>query len=76
MKTKTIADVKSKLINAIDNIDVSKVTIGDLKILADTVNALANINEKPFDFLEAYQKISSMKLAENKVTLSDLKGEK
>lgn len=73
LKTKTITDVKSKLINAIDDIDTSKVTICDLKILADTVSVLAGVNDKPFDFMEAYSKISAMGFGVKQTTLSDLK---
>lgn len=73
MEIKTIADLKSKLIKAIDDIDTSKLTLCDLKILADTVSVLANINDKPFDFMDAYSKISTMGFGAKHTTLSDLK---
>jgi hypothetical protein len=73
MEVKTIADLKTKLINAIDEIDTSKVTLCDLKLLADTISVLANINDKPFDFMEAYSKISTMGFGAKQTTLSDLK---
>lgn len=73
METKTIADLKAKLINAIDDIDTSKVTLCDLKILADTVCVLANINDKPFDFMDAFSKVSTMGFGAKQTTLSDLK---
>ena len=72
MEIKTIADLKTKLINAIDEIDTSKVTLCDLKLLADTISVLANINDKPFDFMDAYSKISTMGFGAKQTTLSDL----
>jgi hypothetical protein len=76
MEIKTIADLKSKLIKAIDDIDTSKLTLCDLKILADTVSVLANINDKPFDFMEACTKISALGYGSKNTTLSDLKEDK
>lgn len=73
MKKKTITDLKEKLINAIDDIDTSKLTLCDLKLLTDTVSVLANINDKPFDFMEAYSKISATGFGAKQTTLSDLK---
>lgn len=73
MEIKTIADLKSKLIKAIDDIDTSKLTLCDLKILADTVSVLANINDKPFDFMDAFSKVSTMGFGAKQTTLSDLK---
>ena len=73
MATKTITDLKTKLINAIDEIDTSKVTVCDLKTLAEIVGVLANINDKPFDFMDAYSKIASIGIGSKSITLSDLK---
>lgn len=73
MAIKTITDLKTKLINAIEEIDTSKVTLYDLKTLAETVSVLANINDKPFDFMDAYSKVASMGFGSKSVTLSDLK---
>lgn len=73
MEIKTITDLKTKLINAINEIDTSKVTLCDLKTLAETVSVLANINDKPFDFVDALSKASSMGFCSKSATLSDLK---
>lgn len=75
MKHKTIIDLKNKLVNAVAEIDTSKITLCDLKLLADTVNVIAGINEKPFDFVDAYSKISSIGGGTHYTVLSDLKEE-
>ena len=74
MKNKTITDLKTKLINAIDDFDTSKITLYDLKLLADTVSVLSNINDKPIDFVDAFSKISATGFGAKQTTLSDLKG--
>lgn len=73
MEKKTIADLKTKLIDAIDEIDTSKITLYDLKLLADTVSVLSNINDKPIDFMDAFSKISATGFGAKQTTLSDLK---
>lgn len=73
MKNKTITDLKTKLIDAIDEIDTSKITLYDLKLLADTVSVLSNINDKPIDFMDAFSKISATGFGAKQTTLSDLK---
>lgn len=73
MENKTIADLKTKLINVVDEIDTSKITLYDLKLLADTVSVLSNINDKPFDFVDAFSKISATGIGAKQTTLSDLK---
>ena len=73
MENKTIADLKTKLINAVDEIDTSKITLYDLKLLADTVSVLSNINDKPIDFMDAFSKISATGFGAKQTTLSDLK---
>lgn len=73
MEIKTVADLKTKLINTIYEIDTSKLTLCDLKLLADTVSIIANVNDKPFDFMEAYSKVSTMGFGSKHTTLSDLK---
>ena len=73
MGKKTIADLKTKLINAIDEIDTSKITLCDLKLVADTVSVLSNINDKPIDFVDAFSKISATGFGLKQTTLSDLK---
>ena len=73
MENKTITDLKTKIINAIDEINTSKITLCDLKLLADTVSVLSNINDKPIDFVDAFSKISAAGLGAKQTTLSDLK---
>jgi hypothetical protein len=73
MEIKTITDLKAKIIKAIDEIDTSKLTLCDLKILADTVSVLAQINDKPFDFMDALSKVPTMGFCSKPTTLSDLK---
>ena len=73
MKNKTITDLKTKLINAIDEIDTSKITLYDLKLLADPVSVLSNINDKPIDFMDAFSKMSATGFGAKQTTLSDLK---
>lgn len=74
MKNKTITDLKQKLIDAINNIDTSKITLVDLKLLAETVGIISNINDKPFDIMDAFSKVSSLSLGTKSAILSDLKG--
>lgn len=74
METKTIADLKQKLIDAINNIDTSKITLADLKLLAETVGVISNIDDKPFDIMDAFSKVSSLSLGTKTAILSDLKG--
>lgn len=71
---KTISDLKMKIINAIDEIDTSKLTLMDLKLLSDTVGVLSSINDKPMDFMDIYSKMSNC-YGVKQNTLSDLKGE-
>jgi hypothetical protein len=73
MENKTITDLKTKIINAIDEINTSKITLYDLKLLADTVSVLSNINDKPIDFVDAFSKISATGFGAKQTTLSDLK---
>lgn len=74
METKTITDLKQKLIDAINNIDTSKITLSDLKLLAETVGVISNIDDKPFDIMDAFSKVSSLSLGTKTAILSDLKG--
>ena len=74
MEIKTIADLKQKLIDAINNIDTSKITLADLKLLAETVGVISNIDDKPFDIMDAFSKVSSLSLGTKTAILSDLKG--
>lgn len=76
MSKKTVADLKNKLIGAIDEVDTSKLTLCDLKMLADIVSVVSNINETQVDFVEALSKISTMGFGSRQATLSDLKEEK
>lgn len=73
MGEKTIKDLKTKLIEAIYGIDTSKITLVDLKTVAEIVSVLALINDKPFDYTDVFSKISSMGLGLNSTTLCDLK---
>ena len=73
MGTKNIADLKEKIVNAIDEIDTSKLTLCDLKLLTDTVSVLANINDKPFDVMDAYAKLVATGFGAKQTTLSELK---
>lgn len=73
MKNKTITDLKTKLIDAVGEIDTSKITLYDLKLLADTVSVLSSINDKPIDFMDAFSKISATGFGAKQTTLSDLK---
>ena len=73
LENKTITDLKTKIINAIDEINTSKITLYDLKLLADTVSVLSNINDKPIDFVDAFSKISATGFGTKQTTLSDLK---
>ena len=73
MGSKNVTDLKTKLINVIDEIDASKVTLYELKLLAETVNVVANINDKPFDFIDTYSKLSATAFGTKQATISDLK---
>lgn len=73
MKNKSIADLKIKVINAIDDIDASKLTFSELKTLVDMIAIIGNVNDKPFDFMDAFTKIFTTGFNPKPTTLSDLK---
>ncbi|MBQ5317495.1 MAG: hypothetical protein J6K17_00180 [Oscillospiraceae bacterium] len=75
MARKTISDLKDKLIEAVDSIDVSKITIYDLKTLADTVSVISGINENTFDVAQTFLEMSKKGFSQKPITLSDLKGD-
>ena len=70
----TIKDLKQDLMDTIDKIDKEKVTISDLKTLAETVGVLSTIKENQTDYMDVLMKMSSGGFGYKPTTVSDLKG--
>ncbi len=71
----TIKDLKQGLMETIQKIDKNKVTVSDLKILAETVNVLSTIKDKPMDYMDYFLQASSAGFGYKPTTVSDLKGD-
>ena len=74
MSKTTIKDLKQDLMDTIDKIDKEKVTISDLKTLAETVGVLSTIKENQTDYMDVLMKMSSTGFGYKPTTVSDLKG--
>ena len=70
----TIKDLKQDLMDTIDKIDKEKVTISDLKTLAETVGVISTIKENQTDYMDVLMKMSSTGFGYKPTTVSDLKG--
>ena len=70
----TIKGLKQDLMDTIDKIDKEKVTISDLKTLAETVGVLSTIKENQTDYMDVLMKMSSTGFGYKPTTVSDLKG--
>ena len=70
----TIKDLKQDLMDTIDKIDKEKVTISDLKTLAETVGVLSTIKENQTDYMDVLMKMSTSGFGYKPTTVSDLKG--
>lgn len=71
----TIKDLKQGLMETIQKIDKNKVTVSDLKILAETVSVLSTIKDKPMDYMDYFMQASSASFSYKPTTVSDLKGD-
>ena len=70
----TITELKQELMDTIEKIDKEKVTISDLKTLAETVGVLSAIKENQTDYMDVLMKMSSTGFGYKPTTVSDLKG--
>ena len=70
----TIKDLKQDLMDTIDKIDKEKVTISELKTLAETVGVLSTIKENQTDYMDVLMKMSTSGFGYKPTTVSDLKG--
>ena len=70
----TITELKQELMDTIEKIDKEKVTISDLKTLAETVGVLSTIKENQTDYMDVLMKMSSVGFGYKPNTVSDLKG--
>ena len=70
----TIKDLKQDLMDTIDKIDKEKVTISDLKTLAETVGVLSTIKENQTDYMDVLMKMYTSGFGYKPTTVSDLKG--
>lgn len=75
MEKITIKSLKNELMETIANIDKDKVTVTDLKILAEAVGILSTIKEDPVDYMDVIMKMSSGGFGFKPTTVSDLKGD-
>ena len=71
----TINELKHELMDTIKKIDKEKVTISDLKTLAETVGVLSTIKENQTDYMDVLMKMSSSGFGYKPTTVSDLKGD-
>ena len=74
MSKNTITELKQELMDTIAKIDKEKVTISDLKTLAETVGVLSTIKENQTDYMDVLMQMSSGVLGYKPTTVSDLKG--
>lgn len=74
MNKTTIKDLKQELMDTIQKIDKEKITVCDLKILAETVSVLSIISEKQTDYMDMLMKMTSVGFNCKPTTVSDLKG--
>lgn len=70
----TINELKQELMDTIKKIDKDKITVSDLKILAETVSVLSTIKENQTDYMDVLMKMSSGGFGYKPTTVSDLKG--
>lgn len=70
----TITELKQELMDTIEKIDKEKVTISDLKTLAETVGVLSTIKENQTDYMDVLMKMSTSGFGYKPTTVSDLKG--
>lgn len=70
----TIKELKQELMDTIQKIDKDKITVSDLKILAETVGVLSTIKENQTDYMDVLMKMSSGGFGYKPTTVSDLKG--
>ena len=70
----TITELNQDLMDTIEKIDKEKVTISDLKTLAETVGVLSTIKENQTDYMDVLMKMSSTGFGYKPTTVSDLKG--
>ncbi len=75
MGNRTIKDLKQELIDVIANIDKEKITISDLKVLAECINILSTVNDNPINYLDIIASMTSNGFGYKPTTVSDLKGE-
>lgn len=72
----TIKELKEKMINAIDEIDLSKLTLFDLNTVSMTVKTISETDDEKFSTAKYCNELIN-KLSENKAsyntTISDLK---
>lgn len=70
----TVKELKQELMDTIQKIDKDKITVSDLKILAETVGVLSTIKENQTDYMDVLMKMSSGGFGYKPTTVSDLKG--
>ena len=72
----TIKSLKDKIMKSIDEIDISKLSIYELKELSGTIKTISEIDETHISYADLMLKLtSSSGFNSNKTTLSDLKGD-
>ena len=75
MEEISIKTLKQQLMTTISEIDKSKLTIYDLKALAETVGVISNIKETEVDYLDALMKTASGGFGPSPKIISELKGD-
>jgi hypothetical protein len=72
-----IKDIKDKILTAMGDIDLSKVTLQDLKLYVDTVVEVEKLAKEPDpDFYKVYSKLcDTIAYAPKAPTLNEMKGE-
>ena len=71
----TTNELKQELMDTIKKIDKDKITITDMKIIAETISVLSTIKETQTDYMDILLKMSSNGFGYKPITVSDLRGD-
>lgn len=75
MEKITVKELKQQLVDTVSSIDKSKLTIFDLKILAETVEVLSRIKTAEMDYTDLLVKSMGIGFGNKPTVISELKEE-
>lgn len=70
----TVKDLKQQLVDTVSGIDKSKLTIFDLKTLAEAVQVLSTIKTAKMDYTDILMNSMALGFGNKPTIISDLKG--